>query len=334
MPPTSDHRAMQLDPYILDLIKALEAQGGPPLWTLSPDAARDVLISLQRAVTVPELPADSMDRTLRCGPTGEITLRIVRPRGASGVLPAVMYFHGGGWMLGDSETHDRLVREIAIGAQATVVFVEYAHSPQAKYPVATEQAYAATRWVAEHGASIGVDPSRLVVAGDDVGGNLATVTTLLAKERAGPRIEFQVLLYPVTDADLETPSYREFGTEGYWLTRETMRWFWDCYVPAPERQEFTVSPLRASLEQLRGLPPALIVTCENDVVRDEGEAYAHKLMAAGVPVIATRSLGAIHDLVLLNPIAGTSPARAALAQVNDTLRTVCAPKVEKDLEFE
>jgi acetyl esterase len=320
-------RAMHLDPQILDFLKVLEAQGGPALSTLSPADARNVLLSLQQSVAVATLPADSMDRTLRCGPTGEITLRIVRPRGAGGVLPAVMYFHGGGWMLGDSETHDRLVREIAIGAQACVVFVEYARSPQAKYPVAAEQAYAATRWVAEHGAAIGVDPSHLVVAGDDVGGTLATVTTLLAKERGGPPIEFQILLYPVTDANFETLSYREFGTEGYWLTRETMRWFWDSYVPAPERQEFTVSPLRASLEQLRGLPPALIVTCECDVVRDEGEAYAHKLMAAGVPVMASRYLGAIHDHVLLNPIAGTPPARATIAQVNDILRTVFTHKV-------
>jgi len=230
-------------------------------------------------------------------------------------------------MLGDTETHDRLVREIAIGAQATVVFLEYARSPQAKYPVAIEQAYTATTWVAEHGAAIGVDPSRLAVAGDGVGGNLATVTTLLAKERGGPPIEFQVLFYPVTDANFETPSYRAFGAEGYWLTSETMRWFWDSYVPAPERKEFTVSPLQASLEQLRGLPPALIMTCENDIVRDEGEAYAHKLMAAGVPVIATRYLGAIHDLVLLNPITGTPAARAAIAQVINTLRTVFAHKV-------
>ena len=285
-----------------------------------------LLLSIQRSVTVPTLPVDSADCTLLGGPTGKIGLRIVRPQGASGALPAVMYFHGGGWMLGDTETHDRLVREIVTGAQAIVVFVEYARSPQARYPIAIEQAYTATTWVAEHGASIGVDPSRLAVAGDGVGGTLATVTTLLAKERGGPPIEFQVLLYPVTDANFETPSYRDFGAPGYWLTRETMRWFWDSYVPAPERQEFTVSPLRASLEQLRGLPPVVIVTCEQDVVRDEGEAYAHKLMAAGVPVRATRYLGAIHDLALLNPITGTLPARAALAQVIDTLRTVFAHK--------
>jgi acetyl esterase len=313
---------MQIDPHILDFLTALEAQGGPPLWTLSPTSAREVLRSCQRSVTVAPLPVEMADCTLLAGPTGQIGLRIVRPQGASGALPAVMYFHGGGWMLGDSETHDRLVREIVTGAQATVVLVEYARSPQAKYPVATEQAYSATTWIAEQGALIGVDASRLAVAGDGVGGTLATVTTLLAKERGGPPIAFQVLLYPVMDANFETPSYRECGAEGYWLTRETMRWFWDSYVPAPERQEFTVSPLRASLEQLRGLPPALIITCEQDVVRDEGEAYAHRLMAAGVPVKATRSLGAIHDLVLLNPIARTPPARAALAQVNDTPRTV------------
>jgi acetyl esterase/lipase len=330
MPTACDHRALHLDPQILAFLKALEAQGGPALSTLSATSARTILLSLQRSVTVPELPADNEDRTIRCGPTGEMALRIVRPPGASGNLPAVMYFHGGGWMLGDRETHDRLVREIATGAQATVVFVEYARSPQAKYPVAIEQAYTATAWVAEHGAAFGIDPSRLAVAGDGTGGTLATVTTLLAKERGGPPIAFQVLLYPVTDANFETPSYREYGAGGYWLTRETMQWFWDSYAPAPERKEFTVSPLRASLEQLRGLPPALIITCENDVMRDEGEAYAHKLMAAGVTVSATRPLGAIHDLVLLNPIAETPPVRAALAQVTDTLRTVFAHKVEKE----
>ena len=330
MPTASDHRTMHLDPHILDFLKALEAQGGSPLYTLSPADARNVLLSLQRSVTVPTLPADSSDRTIRGGPTGEVALRIVRPHGVSGALPGIMYFHGGGWMLGDRETHDRLVREIAIGAQATVVFVEYARSPEAKYPVATEQAYTATAWLAEHGASIGVDPSRLAVAGDGVGGNLATVTTLLAKERGGPPIDFQVLCYPVTDANFDNESYRAFGAQGYWLTCETMCWFWDSYVPAPERHEFTVSPLQASLEQLRGLPPALIVTCENDVVRDEGEAYAQKLMAAGVPVRATRYLGAIHDLALLNPIVGTPPARAAIAQVNDTLRTVFAHKAPEE----
>jgi acetyl esterase len=235
-----------------------------------------------------------------------------------------MYFHGGGWVLGDKETHDRLVREITNDAQATVVFVDYARSPEAKYPVAIEQAYTATKWAAENGASIGVDTSRLVVAGDSVGGNMVAAVTLLARVRGGPKVDFQVLCYPVTDANFDTQSYQQFGQAGYWLTREAMRWFWDSYAPEAVRNEPTVSPLRASLDQLKGLPPALLITDENDVLRDEGEAYAHKLMAAGVPVSATRYLGTIHDFMLLNPITGTPAPRAAIAQVSDTLRRVFA----------
>jgi acetyl esterase len=269
-------------------------------------------------------PADSEDRTIPGGPVGGISLRIVRPQGSSSILPGVMYFHGGGWILGDKETHDRLMREIASGAQATVVFVDYTRSPEARYPLAIEQAYAATKWVAENGTSIGVEPSRLVVAGDSVGGTMVAAVTLLAKERAGPQITFQVLCYPVTDANFETQSYREFGAGGYWLTREAMKWFWDSYAPETERKRPTVTPLRASLDQLRGLPPTLIITNENDVLRDEGEAYAHKLMSAGVEVVVTRYVGAIHDLVLLNPITRTPPARAAIAQVTETLRNVFA----------
>ena len=324
MSTVADRRAVQLDPQILTFLRGLEAQGGPPLYTLSPADARNVLVSVQRSAKVTMLPVDSEDRTIPGGPTGEISLRIVRPQGSSTALPGVMHFHGGGWILGDKETHDRLVREIANGAQATVVFVDYARSPEAKYPVAIEQAYAATKWVAENGASLGIDPARLAVVGDSVGGNMVAAVTLLAKERGGPKITFQVLCYPVTDANFETQSYREFGGDGYWLTREAMKWFWDSYVPESERNQPTVTPLRASLDQLRGLPPALIIINENDVLRDEDEAYAHKLMTAGVPVMATRYLGAIHDLVLLNPIAQTVPARAAIAQMTDTLRHVFA----------
>jgi len=324
MSTVADRRIMQLDPHILDFLKGLEAQGGPPLYTLSPAEARNVLVSIQRSVNVTKLPADSEDRTIRGGPTGEISLRIVRPQGSSAALPGVMYFHGGGWILGDKETHDRLVREIANGAQAAVVFVDYARSPEAKYPVAIEQAYAATKWVAENGASIGVDTSRLVVAGDSVGGNMVAVVTLLAKERSGPKINFQVLCYPVTDANFENQSYREFGAGEYWLTLEAMKWFWDSYAPESERNQPTVTPIRATIDQLRGLPPALIITDENDVLRDEGEAYAHKLIAAGVPVTATRYLGAIHDFMLLNPITQTPPPRAAIAQMTNTLSKVFA----------
>jgi acetyl esterase len=320
----ADRRAGQLDPQILDFLQKLEAQGGPPLSTLSPADARSILVSVQRSVNVRKLPVDSEDHSLAGGPTGEISLHIVRPRGSGAALPAVMYFHGGGWILGNNGTHERLVHEIAHGVQAAVVFVEYTRSPEARYPVAIEQAYAATQWVAQHSASIGIDLSRLAVAGDSVGGNMVAAVTLLAKERGGPKITFQVLCYPVTDANFETPSYQEFGAGGYWLTRQAMQWFWDSYAAEAERNRPTVTPLRASLDQLRGLPPALIITNENDVLRDEGEAYAHTLMSAGVKVVATRYMGAIHDLMLLNPITQAPSARAAIAQVIDTLRNVFA----------
>ncbi len=324
MQSTIDKRMEQLDPRILDFLKGLETQGGPPLYTLSPAEARNVLLSVQRSVQVATPAVDIEDRTVPGGPTGSLALRIIRPRNIQGDLPCVMYFHGAGWVMGDAETHGPLVNQIAAGAQATVVFVNYDRSPEARYPVAIEQLYAATKWVDENRSAIGIRPQKLVVAGDSVGGNMAAVICLLAKERGGPKIDFQVLCYPVTDANFDTPSYHQFGGDGYWLTREAMKWFWDNYAPQSARQEITASPLQASVEQLRGLPPALVITNENDVLRDEGEAYAHKLMQAGVPVVATRYLGAIHDLLLLNPIVQTPVARAALAQVTDTLRRVFA----------
>ncbi len=314
-----------LDATIERFLQTLAAQGGPPLYTLSPTEARAVLAGVQAGEGV-RFEADSEECIISGGPTGEIPLRIVRPRGVPGLLPVVLFFHGGGWVMGDKETHDRLVREIATGAQATVVFVEYARAPDAPYPVAIEQAYATTRWVAENGASIKVDPSRLALVGDSVGGNMVAAVTLLAKERRGPRITLQVLFYPVTDARFDTPSYVQFA-EGPWLTRKAMEWFWDSYAPdVAVRNELTASPLRASREQLQGLPPALVITAEADVLRDEGEAYAHKLLEAGVPVTATRYLGAIHDFVLLNPIAQSLPARAALVQATAALRAAFATR--------
>jgi acetyl esterase len=316
-------RIPSLDATTDRFLQQLAAQGGPPLHTLSPSAARAVLTGVQAAdITKPE--ADSEDRSISGGPTGEIALRIVRPRGLPGPLPVVMHFHGGGWILGDKETHDRLTRDIATGAQATVVFVDYARSPEAHYPVAIEQAYAATQWVVANGASLGVDPSRLALFGESVRGNMVAAVTLLAKERRGPQIRFQVLCYPVTDADFATASYMQFA-EGPWLTRKAMQWFWDSYAPdVATRNDPTASPLRASLEQLRGLPPALVITDENDVLRDEGEAYAHKLLAAGVPVTATRYLGTIHDFMLLNPIAQSLPTRAAITQATAALHAALA----------
>jgi acetyl esterase len=233
----------------------------------------------------------------------------------------VLFFHGGGWVVGGKDTHDRLVRAIANGSGAAVIFVDYARSPEARYPIALEQCYAATRWAAEHGTELGLDPTRLAVAGDSSGGNLAAAVALLARQRGGPDLSCQVLLLPTTDASLDTPSYREFAG-GPFLTRELMGWFWDHYAPEKDaRRDATASPLRATGEQLRGLPPALVITAENDVLRDEGEAYARKLMTAGVEVTATRYLGTIHAFVLLNALAGTPAARAAVDQMSAFLKS-------------
>jgi acetyl esterase len=312
-----------LYPVVQDFLNELAAQGGPPLYELSPQDAREVLRGLQ-AGRVAKLPADIEDRVLPVGPKGKVSVRIVRPKGARGTLPAVLYFHGGGWVMGDKDTHDRLIREIADGTGAAVVFVNYTPSPEAHYPVPIEEAYAATQWVAEHGREIGVDAARLAVVGDSVGGNMAAAVTLLAKKRGGPVIRLQVLFYPVTEAGFDTPSYDQFA-EGYFLTREGMKWFWDQYAPDPAvRNEPTASPLQASLDQLQGLPPALVIVDECDVLRDEGEAYVRKLIEAGVRVTALRCLGITHDFVMLNALAETPATRAAIAQANEMLRNTFA----------
>ncbi|MBV8120751.1 MAG: alpha/beta hydrolase, partial [Alphaproteobacteria bacterium] len=254
--------------------------GAPPIYTLSPTNARSLLSGAQ-SIPVGKPGAQIDDATFPVGPTGSVPIRVIRPVGAGEVLPVVMYFHGGGWVLGDRETHDRLVREIAVGAEAAVVFVDYDRSPEARYPVAVEQAYAATQYVADNAANLRIDPLRLAVAGDSVGGNMAAAVTLMAKQRRGPKIAFQVLFYPVTDADFGTPSYTQFA-DGPWLTKPAMEWFWDAYLPDPTaREQPTATPLNASLDQLTGLPEALVIVDENDVLRAEGEAYARKLSDAG-----------------------------------------------------
>ena len=282
-------------------LESLQQASGPPLYKLSPEQARAVLSGLQASIPVKKLPADIENRTILGGPNDtEVSIQIVRPPNSNNkTFPTIMYFHGGGWVLGGFDTHERLVREIAIGAHAAVVFVNYTPSPEAKYPVPLEQAYAATKWVAENGQTINVNPSYLAVVGDSVGGNMAAAVALLAKDRGGPKIKYQVLFYPVTDANFDTPSYTAYQ-DGYFLTREAMKWFWDNYTSnRTNRKEPTVSPLQASIEQLRGLPPALIINGEFDVLRDEGEAYAHKLIEAGVQVTGLRYHGTIHDFVML-----------------------------------
>jgi len=303
-----------------EFLESLQKNEGPPLYTLTPNDARAVLSGLQSGL-VQKLPAEIGSHTIQGGPSGERSIKIVRPHGSgTETLPAVIYTHGGGWVLGGFDTHERLLREIANGAHAAVVFVNYTRSPEAKYPTPLEEAYLATKWIAENGQTLNLDSSRIAVAGDSVGGNMAAAVTLLAKERGGPSIVFQLLFYPVTDASFDTGSYASYQ-EGYFLTRESMKWFWNSYLSGDtNRKEPTVSPLQASLDQLSGLPPALIIVGENDVLRDEGEAYAHKLMQAGVTVTATRYLGTIHDFVMLNPITDTPAPRGAIEQASSALK--------------
>ena len=295
----------------------------PFLFQLPPAEGRKALDELQAADIV---KPDVDDRwiTVTGGPTGQVRVRVVKPRGASGSLPVVIYIHGAGWVFGDAHTHDRLVRELAVGAGVAVVFPEYERSPEARYPVAIEQNYAVAQWVASSGADVGLDARRLAVAGDSVGGNMTAALTLMAKKRGGPRLVAQVLFYPVTDAAFDTESYREFA-EGYYLRRDGMQWFWDQYTTdEAQRGEITASPLRVSTEQLAGLPKALVITAEADVLRDEGEAYSRKLREAGVEVSATRYEGIVHDFVMLDALRGTNAAGAAISQATEYLRAALA----------
>ena len=300
-------------------LQALEAGGGKPLETLSPQDARAVLVGAQASVKVDLSGVSVSEKTIQAGGQS-IPLTIVRPEGVKGELPVFMFFHGGGWVLGDYTTHARLIRDLVVNSGAVAVYVGYTPSPEAQYPTAIDQAYAATRWVGEHGKEIQVDSSRLAVAGNSVGGNMAAVVALKAKEAGTPKLSFQLLLWPVTDANLETASYNQFA-QGHFLTKPLMKWFWDNYTTDPkQRAERFASPLQATTEQLKGLPPALVQTAEFDVLRDEGEAYARKLDAAGVTVTAVRYNGMIHDYGLLNPLAHIPAVQAALRQAGAELK--------------
>ena len=300
-------------------LDALAAGGGKPLEQLSPADARAVLVNAQAGPKL-ELPqVDIANKTINAEGR-EIRLTVVRPAGAKATLPVFMFFHGGGWVLGDFPTHERFVRDLVVGSGAAAVFVNYTPSPEARYPVAIQEAYAATKWVAEHGDEIKVDGKRLAVAGNSVGGNMATVVALMAKSKGTPAIRFQVLFWPVTNANFENASYDEFA-EGHFLTRNLMKWFWDNYTVDPrQRQEIFASPLMATREQLKGLPPALIQTAEKDVLRDEGEAFGRKLDAAGVDVTVTRYNGMIHDFGLLNALSQVPGTRSALLQASEELK--------------
>ncbi|MFI5605627.1 alpha/beta hydrolase [Amycolatopsis sp. NPDC051903] len=292
----------------------------PFLFELPPAEGRKAVDGVQDG-PVELAPADIEVLKVPGGPNGDVEVRIVKPEGATGPLPILLYLHGAGWVFGGFHTHERLVRELAAGTGAAVVFPEYSLSPEARYPVAIEENYAVAKWAVEHGAEKGLDTSRLAIAGDSVGGNMTAALTIMAKQRGDVHFRQQVLFYPVTDANFDTESYHRFG-EGYFLQRDGMKWFWDQYTTdEAQRAESTASPLRASLEELAGLPPALVITGEADVLRDEGEAYAAKLRQAGVAVTAVRYGGVIHDFVMVNSLRETHAAEAAIRQASDVLRT-------------
>ena len=305
-----------LEPAAQDLV---DATSTPPfLYELEPVAARKVLDDLQ-AAPIDKLPIDEEWITVP-SPVGDVRVRIVKPRGATGTLPVVVYMHGGGWVLGNAATHDRLVRELAVGARAAIAFVEYTPSPEAHYPVAIEQGYATAQWIVREGASKGLDASRMAVAGESVGGNMTAALALMARQRGDVTFVQQSMYYPVTDAAMNTDSYDRFAT-GYYLSRKHMEWFWDAYTTDPaQRAEILASPNQGSIEQLAGLPPTFLLVDEADVLRDEGEAYAAKLRWAGVPVTAVRYDGTVHDFMMLNPLAATNATRAAIAQATAILR--------------
>jgi acetyl esterase len=294
-------------------LNELNAGDGKPMEQLTPEEARQVLVGAQKSVEVDLSGIEVSEKVIQSG-GHEITLHIVRPSGVNSVLPVFMFFHGGGWILGDFPTHQRLVRDLVVESGAAAVFVNYTPSPESHYPVAINEAYAATRWVAEHGYEIKVEGQRLAVVGNSVGGNMAAAVTLMAKEQGAPAIRYQVLFWPVTDANFDTESYHAYA-EGFFLTRNMMKWFWDAYTPdASKRQEIHASPLQAAPEQLAGLPPALIQVAEFDVLRDEGEAYGRKLNEAGVHVTTVRYNGLIHDFGLLNPLNGIPAIKQAISQ--------------------
>ncbi len=300
----------------------MAANPAPPLGELPAAEVRAAAAKARAAMveTYAAPPVEVEELLIPDGPNGDLPVRIIRPPNHTAPLPGILYFHGGGWVIGDFNSHGRLARELAAGVEAVVVFVEYSRSPEARFPVANEEAYFATQYVAENAAALGIDSSRIAVAGDSAGANMATVVAILAAERAGPALSGAVLFYPVTAANFETATYNEFA-EGHFLTRDAMKWYWDQYLPDSEaRLNPYASPLLAPPGQLRAHPPAFIMTCECDVLREEGEAYARRLEEAGVRVTCTRYTGTIHACLSLAPLANTPAVRSAIAAAVGHLR--------------
>jgi acetyl esterase/lipase len=289
-----------------------------PFWELPGPQVRATLTGLQNKTPVDFSGITTTEKTIEQDGR-RVKIYIVKPANAKGTPPVLLFIHGGVWIAGNFENHKRMVRDLVVGSGAAVVFPEYTPIPDAVYPTQIEECYAAAKWVAAHGNEIGVDGSRMAVGGNSVGGDMSAVLAMMAKDRNGPKFRLQILFWPATDTNFETQSYQEFQT-GRFLARDFMKFGWDIYAPDPKlRKEPYVAPLQASLEQLRGLPPALVQTAENDPLRDEGEAYARKLDQAGVEVIATRYLGQIHDFALLNGLRDIPSTQEALREASEAL---------------
>jgi acetyl esterase/lipase len=315
------------DPHLTQevkvFLKALNS-GGVPVESLPPKEAQMVLVNAQASVKVDLSGIEVSEKTITSDGYS-IPLQIVRPEGLKGELPVFMFIHGGGWILGDFPTHQRMVRDLVVLSGYCAVFVNYTRTPEAQFPQAINEIYAATKWVAEHGREIQVDGKNMAIVGNSVGGNMSTVTTLMAKEKNGPKIKLQILMWPIVDANFETESYHLFGQQRF-LTVPLMKWMYDMYIPEPEkRQNIHASPLQATVEQLKGLPPTLIQVAENDILRDEGEAYGRKLDEAGVKVTTVRYNGVIHDFGLLNGLAEIPQTRSLFVHAAAELKKYLQP---------
>ncbi len=305
-----------------EFISAVEKEADTPLYELTPGKAREFLIHLQEK-TPRVIEADVFDRNIFTENAGNIEIRVVRPKDSKDkTLPVILYIHGGGWIMGGPKTHDFLIRQLANCTDSVIIFPDYALSPEAKYPVALEQVYGVLTYIYENPSEFNIDENRIVIAGDSAGGNMATVVAMKAKKQNGPKILFQALFYPVTNADMDTISYEDFA-DGPWLTKKAMEWFWDAYAPDKKDRDCSyVSPLKASEEELKDMPPTLIITDENDVLRDEGEAYARKLDFCGVDVLSIRVNGTHHDFMMLNALSETTPAKEAVMIACDVIKRV------------
>src|SRR5215470_4741273 len=319
--PADDPR---IDPQIRPFLASLNKDPSP-FWELPQPKPQEILSGLQSQTVVDISGVTTVERTItQDGRT--VKLYIMAPEQVSGTPGVLFFIHGGVWIVGNFENHQRLLRDLVVGSGQIGVFVEYTPLPQAKFPTQLEECYAALKWVAGHAGELGADGTRIAVAGNSVGGNMTAALALMAKDHKGPKISYQVLLIPATDASVDTGSYHANGTDRF-LTRAFMKYGWDLYAPdAKTRDNPYVSPLRASITELKGLPPALVITAENCPLRDEGEAYARNMKEAGVSVDAVRYNGTIHDFVLLNALRHVPSTEAAIDQINAGLRQHIDPE--------